>query len=257
MELNGSSILQIDHSPDNQLPYYVRICDAFFKMVDSKMIVAGQQLPGENILASFWNVSRGTVREAMRKLEEDGFIYKTKGKGTVVSERAFNGRHGLQWCNNPCTEDCVETIDRIDIRITYEPCGEFLANVLGCERGGFVVAVADCDYFADSEQVSASVAMLPAKLLEDYCVDLNDEAEMKRFILERLYDYAAASEAFINTFDAEESDDQRLKNCSSILFIEEVLRDSKDTPLAFVKYYLKGNFYRIPLDRRSKPISTI
>ena len=47
----------------------------------------GYQLPPEPELATGFGVSRATVREALRSLEEDGFLTRTRGAGTFVTHR--------------------------------------------------------------------------------------------------------------------------------------------------------------------------
>ncbi|HEV8622336.1 MAG TPA: GntR family transcriptional regulator [Actinomycetota bacterium] len=47
----------------------------------------GYQLPPEPELATDFGVSRATLREALRSLEEDGFLTRTRGAGTFVTHR--------------------------------------------------------------------------------------------------------------------------------------------------------------------------
>jgi GntR family transcriptional regulator len=47
----------------------------------------GMRLPPEPSLASELGVSRATLREALRSLEEDGFVTRTRGAGTFVTHR--------------------------------------------------------------------------------------------------------------------------------------------------------------------------
>lgn len=44
----------------------------------------GSLLPGENILAEEYGVSRETIRRAQRKLLDSGYIYKKQGHGSIV-----------------------------------------------------------------------------------------------------------------------------------------------------------------------------
>jgi GntR family transcriptional regulator of arabinose operon len=46
----------------------------------------GDVLPSENYLCEKVNVSRSTVRQAFRELENDGMVYRIKGRGTFLSE---------------------------------------------------------------------------------------------------------------------------------------------------------------------------
>ena len=67
------------------IPYYVQIYDIIYQLIQEEKLKEGDTLPGENILADYWNVSRSTVRMAVRKLEEDGYIYKMQGKKTMIT----------------------------------------------------------------------------------------------------------------------------------------------------------------------------
>ena len=54
---------------DLNIPYYVQIYDIIYQLIQDEKLKEGDSLPGENILAEYWNVSRSTVRMAVRKLE--------------------------------------------------------------------------------------------------------------------------------------------------------------------------------------------
>ena len=45
----------------------------------------GETIPSENELVDYFNVSRITIRSALRLLADDGLIVRKRGKGTVVS----------------------------------------------------------------------------------------------------------------------------------------------------------------------------
>jgi GntR family transcriptional regulator len=70
----------------NPYPKYLQIREALTRRIDRDMTV-GEQLPTEQALCEQFNVSRETVREALRGLEEEGLISRTPGRGTFIRRR--------------------------------------------------------------------------------------------------------------------------------------------------------------------------
>jgi GntR family transcriptional regulator len=56
------------------------------KLIADRALEPGSRLPTESDLAHGLNVSRSTVRNALRTLEEEGRIERTPGRGTIVRE---------------------------------------------------------------------------------------------------------------------------------------------------------------------------
>ena len=96
------------------IPYYVQIYDIIYQLIQEEKLKEGDTLPGENILADYWNVSRSTVRMAVRKLEEDGYIYKMQGKKTMITGQLARDREGFQHIANPCFKCCVDQITKTE-----------------------------------------------------------------------------------------------------------------------------------------------
>ena len=67
------------------IPCYIQIYDIVYEMISNGILKEGDTIPGENAMAAYWNVSRSTIRLAVRKLEENGLIYKMQGKKTTVT----------------------------------------------------------------------------------------------------------------------------------------------------------------------------
>ena len=70
---------------DNPLPLYIQLKDYIKQMILKGLLTEGQKLPSSRELSRLINVSRNTVVQAYEFLEEEGFIYSIKGKGTYVS----------------------------------------------------------------------------------------------------------------------------------------------------------------------------
>jgi GntR family transcriptional regulator len=64
-----------------------RVRDDLVSRIASGRIAPGSKLPPEPELAEELGVSRATLREALRSLEEDGFVTRTRGAGTYATHR--------------------------------------------------------------------------------------------------------------------------------------------------------------------------
>ena len=78
-----------DHRPWLQdLPYKVGagdIASHVRRQIVGGELLHGERLPPERAFAEQFGVSRGTVRDALRRLEEGGFVEKRPGSGTYVT----------------------------------------------------------------------------------------------------------------------------------------------------------------------------
>lgn len=63
----------------------LQIYKDLYEKITCRFYKSGEQLPTEKELEDHYRVSRAPVRQAMAKLESDGFIVRQAGKGTFVS----------------------------------------------------------------------------------------------------------------------------------------------------------------------------
>lgn len=65
----------------------MKIYEELAQAIDEKKYRVGEPLSSENDLAEQYNVSRETVRKALRRLRETGYIQKQQGKGSIVLDQ--------------------------------------------------------------------------------------------------------------------------------------------------------------------------
>ena len=63
---------------------YLNIYNIIVNKIESKEYQSNDKLPSEKELMDQYNVSRDTVRKSLNMLEQNGYIQKTKGKGSFV-----------------------------------------------------------------------------------------------------------------------------------------------------------------------------
>ncbi|GAB2627887.1 GntR family transcriptional regulator [Paractinoplanes abujensis] len=84
----------------SSIPYYNQLADRIRDRISAGTIAVGERLPSEGELATSWNLSRATVREALRLLEEHGWVSRIARRGafaTMPPQRGWllHGREGF------------------------------------------------------------------------------------------------------------------------------------------------------------------
>ena len=99
-------MIPITHAPlrADQRPLYAQASEALRDLVQRNGYAAGDRLPSEIELSQRLGISRPTLREALRHLEEDGLIVRRHGVGTFVAPSEPVIEAGLE---------VLESIDRI------------------------------------------------------------------------------------------------------------------------------------------------
>lgn len=70
-----------------QEPMYIRIHNQIKRNVENKTYKVGQRIPAERQLAEQFHVSRMTLRQAIKTLEDEGILERRLGSGTYVANQ--------------------------------------------------------------------------------------------------------------------------------------------------------------------------
>ena len=230
------------------IPYYVQIYDIIYQLIQEEKLKEGDTLPGENILAEFWNVSRSTVRMAVRKLEEDGYIYKMQGKKTMITGQGARDKDGLHHISNPCIGSCVDAVTRVDAVISVQNGGRLIGDLLGYSGKIFTAVAVDMKYYVGENYVASSVAVIPVMLLEKLEIAIDDEERLKELALTDLYRQAERSRLSMSASEWTEGIADQ-PECPIVIIMDEVLYQGEEA-LSYHKYRMDSNWYRFTMDRR-------
>lgn len=78
-------VFKIDKTSD--FPYYQQLYQFLKEQIEKQVFKAQESLPSENEMQKLYGVSRITIRRALSDLEQDGYVRRQKGKGTIVLEQ--------------------------------------------------------------------------------------------------------------------------------------------------------------------------
>lgn len=106
------------------------VADNILSMITiEKRYSAGDKLPNELDLSEELNVSRTTLREAIRILVALDILEIQRGKGTFVTENAFNQQQDIEQLANIK----IKAKDLYEMRLIFEPEAAYLAATRATE----------------------------------------------------------------------------------------------------------------------------
>lgn len=106
------------------------IADNILSMITiEKRFTVGDKLPNELELSEELNVSRTTLREAIRILVAYNILEIRRGKGTYVTEKALEQPQDLE----QLTSVRVNAKDLYEMRLIFEPEAAYLAAIRGTD----------------------------------------------------------------------------------------------------------------------------
>lgn len=72
---------------DYRMPLYIQLQDIIIKKIEEKKYLPGEAIPSERKMAEIYGVNRMTVKRAINKLVELGYLIRKPGAGTYVAQR--------------------------------------------------------------------------------------------------------------------------------------------------------------------------
>src|SRR6056297_1742906 len=74
---------------ESPLSLYYQLKQIIIDMIENRELKENDKLLTEKELCQKYEISRVTVRQALKELENEDYIYKIQGKGTFVSPKKF------------------------------------------------------------------------------------------------------------------------------------------------------------------------
>ncbi len=80
-----------EEAKPQRIPRYLQLAGELREAILKGDFANGRQFPTETVLCRKYDVSRYTIREALRRLEAEGLIQRRRGSGTTVQPAAARG----------------------------------------------------------------------------------------------------------------------------------------------------------------------
>lgn len=75
---------------DSPIPLYYQLYTILLNQIQDKTLKPGDKIATDLSLVEKYNISRATVRQAISNLEQNGYVYREKSKGTFIKNYSNN-----------------------------------------------------------------------------------------------------------------------------------------------------------------------
>ncbi|KUO70843.1 MAG: hypothetical protein APF77_14340, partial [Clostridia bacterium BRH_c25] len=211
-------------------PKYSHIFQHFVDKIKSGELKDGDKLPTEDVLCSYFNVSRITVRNALNQLMHEGYIIKKHGKGSYVNTGVAKMQlNSLQGFTEEMKSRGMEASSKI-LDIELINADNIIGSKLQIEEGSKAYCIERLR-LANDEPMSIEKVYIPYYLCSD--LDRYDLTKSLYEILDKnygLYPQKAEQSIEASTAGKREQDILGIKLRASVLKIERVSYLSNNTP---------------------------
>lgn len=125
--------MQLDNSKEAP-PLYVQLKEILKEKIESGEYAPGDVIPSEAELQKYYQVSRITVRQALKELVLEGYLSRQRGKGTIVLKRIEENLFFIKSFTNEMKERGLQP-GTIFMDLTMEKADKKIAKELEVKEG--------------------------------------------------------------------------------------------------------------------------
>lgn len=233
----------------DQRPLYMQVIDKIKLDIDSGIYKIGTRLPSEFELSKQLGVSRATLREALRILEEENFIKRRHGVGTFI-------------CSKPVFTSGIEELFSITdmiLRGNQKPGTIFLSSssVQASEEDQDKFKLSDCDVLnviervrtADNEPVVYCLDKIPEVYSPNYSSH-DDQSIFEQLEKEGTTISYAVTQIEPVGYHEKVSEILQCDPETALLLLKQLHYDGSDRPILYSVNYFRADKFKFHVLRK-------
>jgi DNA-binding GntR family transcriptional regulator len=189
---------RINGEINRKQPVFVTVYDRLYEMLTDGTYPVGKALPPEPKLAGLLDVSRETLRKALKLLEEDGLLQKFKGKGNFVMDLNKPMVSSLEKLGNPIRK-CIQVPLDVDVEMEMhlQESGDYEHKLF--KRESKTALAVDRWYRSNGRIVAYTLTLAPIETFTALGLDLANKSAMLDFFENQIYRLATRSHIKVKT----------------------------------------------------------
>lgn len=229
---------------------YVETYDNIIDIINKYNLKPGDTIPSETKLSLEFNVSRGTVRQAIALLKEDGIIYNHQGKGNIILDKQKSSQVGLENVTVPIFAFNNMDYTKVDLTIEFQPASSKMKEFLEIDDN-FMVMLINVKYYIGKDICALLMYFINYEDIKEYDLNVKDEKDLKKLIDEFILNNVVKSELSFQSFFARESIAKKMsiEIGAPIIYFSEIMRKNDDRVSIYRRSYFRPNYFTFKLNR--------
>lgn len=241
---------------EDRRPLASRARDHIWQMIQQRGYAAGDRLPSEEQLATQLGVSRPTIREALRLLEEERLVICRHGVGRFVAPHGDNLVREEITRLLSVTEMARQlgiTIETHVLSLHEEPADERIAAHLAIEAGTTVLRLERVRR-SSGTPVIYSIDIVPRRLAPNHIEPAAFAGSLLALMEEQWSVNVAYSHATFSAVTLEPALSRIIGAPDGLpwIFMEHVNYNGDDRPVLYSRDYYRGDVYQFHVLRRRR-----
>jgi len=152
-------------------PRYMQIADLLTEQIKDGTLTPGAMMPTEAELQATYDVSRVTIRKAMKVLVDNELLYRVRGSGSYVkAPKAQHNAFQLMGFIEEVSAQGKIPSSKVIAFETY-PCSHAIASKLNLEEGTLIYAIQRLRLIDDEPEI-LECTYLPVAMFTDLSIDI-------------------------------------------------------------------------------------
>lgn len=239
---------------DNR-PLYLLVKERLEKMIATGEYQAGEQLPPEAELARLFGVSRATLREALRVMEEEGLLTRKQGIGTFVNQPRTLVERGVEelFSVTESIEKLGQKAGTIIVGLEEVAAEKTIAEALELPEGAGLLKLMRLRT-ADNQIAVYCVDYIPKLFTERLPANISWDGSLFSLLENQLGIYIEHAVAQIVPINADEKL-ALLMHCRKnfpLLLLKQTHFDRNGAPIFYCENYFRPDFFTFKVIRKRK-----
>ncbi len=236
------------------IPLYHQLKSVILEAIQSGDLKPDDQLPTESDLAQTYEVSKITVRQALRELADMGYVRREQGRGTFVARTRLElGPRELTSFTEEMRRHGLTAETRV-LEAGVMPADDTMAETLAVPARADIFVLKRLR-IADGQPIGIQTAYIPLELAPGLPGEPMENASLYEILhlkYGRRPSHARETHSAV-LMEAEDAELLGVQPGSAALTGERTTYLETGQPLEFVRSIMRGDRYRIVLDLAAEP----